>query len=191
MIVCGLDLSLTNAGIAVLTDGRPTLVTSVGHGGHNGASHAHRSRRIVSQSRAVMTAVGQALSPNDRYWDNRKIDLAVIEDQLEHGPMLPSALDRSALWWGVYSALLAKRIPIAIVNPGTLKKFATGKGTAKKPDMLASAREWCRCANHDEADAVWLAGMGAVKLGAYPPFEVTPWRLAGLEAVAWPEVVAS
>lgn len=49
-IVAGLDLSLTNAGIAVLTDGRPTLLTSVGHGGKNGASHQHRSRRIESQS---------------------------------------------------------------------------------------------------------------------------------------------
>jgi hypothetical protein len=38
MIVCGLDLSLTNAGIAILTDGRPTLLRSIGHGGHNGAS---------------------------------------------------------------------------------------------------------------------------------------------------------
>lgn len=184
-IILGLDLSLTNAGIAILTDGRPTTLTSVGHGGKDGASHQNRSRRIVSQTRAIMQAIGPSLL------NPARIDLAVIEDQLEHGPMLPSALDRSALWWGVYSALDSKRIPVAIVNPGTLKKWATGKGNAKKPEVLAAAREWCRPRNHDEADAAWLALMGAVKLGDYPVVALTDWRINGLDAVKWPEVVGA
>lgn len=187
MIVCGLDLSLTNAGIAVLTDGRPTLLTSVGHGGKNGASWEQRSRRIVSQSRAVIGALRDYFGP---YPAGVTPDLAVIE-----GPSYASEFgdqfDRAALWWGVYSALAAKRVPIAVVAPGTLKKWATGKGNAKKPDVLAAAKEWCRPRNHDEADAAWLALMGATKLGDHPPVELTSWRIAGFEAVKWPEVVTA
>lgn len=184
MIVCGLDLSLTNAGIAVLTDGRPTLLTSVGHGGKDGASWEQRSRRIVSQSRAVMQVLANFMAP-----DRIGIDLAVIE-----GPSYASEFgdqfDRAALWWGVYSALSAKRVPIAVVAPGTLKKWATGKGNAKKPDVLAAAKEWCRPRNHDEADAAWLALLGAARLGdPIAPVELTSWRIAGFEAVKWPEGV--
>jgi hypothetical protein len=186
-IVAGLDLSLTNAGIAVLTDGRPTLLTSVGHGGKNGASWEQRSRRIVSQSRAVIGAITGNGSGAPEWLDMTltKIDLAVIE-----GPSYASEFgdqfDRAALWWGVYSALSAKRVPIAVVAPGTLKKWATGKGNAKKPDVLAAAKEWCRPRNHDEADSAWLALMGAHYLGDPMPFPMAAWRINGMEAVKWP-----
>jgi hypothetical protein len=201
-IVVGLDLSLTNAGIAVLTDGRPTLLTSVGHE-REGKSHAHRSRRIVSQSRAIMDALGLAVAPVQTAGeliphDWRKIDLAVIEDQLEHGPMLPSALDRSALWWGVYSALLAKRIPIAVMNPTTLKAWTTGKtrspikGEAKR-QMLAEVKTWwpsIPVRNDDIGDALALAAMGAFHLGEPMPFEIKDRHRNNMEQVSWPEVVA-
>lgn len=46
-------------------------------------------------------------------------------------------------------------IPVRQINPSKLKKFWTGKGNARKEDMIAFAR---RCgfmvANHDEADSV-------------------------------------
>ncbi len=54
MITLGLDLSLTRTGIAVLTDGRPTLIRSIGHGGRNGDNYDQRSRRITSQCRAIL-----------------------------------------------------------------------------------------------------------------------------------------
>jgi Holliday junction resolvasome RuvABC endonuclease subunit len=185
VIIVGLDLSsLTNAGIAVLTDGRPTLLRSVGHGGHNGASHAHRSRRIVSQTRAVMGA----LSTEVVAIRQTHIDLAVIEDQLEHGPMLPSALDRSALWWGVYSALLARKIPVAVVNPSTLKVWVTGKGNATKATMLTTVRGWYPDASIlNAADALALATVGAFHLGDPMPFDVVKTRHeTALAKVEWP-----
>lgn len=191
-IVIGLDLSLTNAGIVVLNDGRPTLLTSVGHG-REGKSHAHRSRRIVSQSRAIMQAIGPSLL------DPARIHLAVIEDQLEHGPMLPSALDRSALWWGVYSALSAKRIPIAVMNPTTLKAWTTGttrskvRGEAKR-QMLEEVRTWwpgLAVRNDDIGDALALASMGAMHLGDPMPFEIKDRHRNNLENVAWPSGVSA
>jgi Holliday junction resolvasome RuvABC endonuclease subunit len=199
MIVVGLDLSLTNAGIAVLTDGRPTLLTSVGHD-REGKSHAHRSRRIVSQTRAIISALNNALNEGTvrRLEDQQLPDLAVIEDQLEHGPMLPSALDRSALWWGVYSSLLAKRIPIAVMNPTTLKAWATGKtrspikGEAKR-QMLAEVKTWWPAIpvrNDDIGDALALAAMGAFHLGDPMPFEVKDRHRNNMEQVAWPVMTA-
>jgi hypothetical protein len=187
-VVCGLDLSLVRAGIAILTDGQPTLVRSVGHSGVAGANYRHRSRRITSQCSAVLGAMSGLY---DGSGVGRGIDFAVIEDQLAHGPMLPSALDRSALWWGVYSALSARGIPIAVVNPMTLKVWTTGKGRAEKADMLDAVREWgWSPANHDEADAMALATVGAYHLGDPVPFEIRPRHTSGLEAVSWPEEIA-
>lgn len=45
----------------------------------------------------------------------------------------------------------------ATVYPSTLKKWTTGRGNAKKPDMLeAVARRWRRVDDDNEADAVAL-----------------------------------
>lgn len=179
MRVAGLDLSLVRAGIAVLENGRPSRITSIGYGGRSGASYAHRSRRITSQCSAVIRAL-----------DGPPLDLAVIEDQLAHGPMLPSALDRSALWWGVYSALLQKHVPVAVVNPMTLKVWVTGMGTASKLDMLNATRNWFTesISNHDEADAVGLATVGAYHCGDPLPFAVKERHQAIAEnKITWPE----
>ena len=183
MIVCGLDLSLTNAGIAILADGRPTLLTSVGHGGKNGADYAHRSRRVRSQCQAVLNV----LRDNIR---NRLagIDLAVIEGP-SYGSVYGDPFDRAGLWHGVFGALDAKKVPIAVVAPSTLKKWVTGKGNADKAAVLATVREWCgpRVANHDEADSLALAYVGAYTLGDPIPFAPKERHRIGLEQVKWPE----
>ncbi len=169
---------LTRTGIAVLTDGRPTLIRSIGHGGRNGDNYDQRSRRITSQCRAILDII----APHTPH-------LALIEDQLYHGPMLPSALDRAALWWGVYSAL-RRRMPIAVINPATLKVWTTGKGNAEKLDMLNTTRLWYREAisNHDEADSIALATIGAYHCGDPLPFEPKARHATALEKVQWPEV---
>lgn len=180
MRVAGLDLSLVRAGVAILQDGRPAKITSVGHAGVAGASYEMRSRRVTSQCQSIL-----------RLLDGPPLDLAVIEDQLAHGPMLPSSLDRSALWWGVYSALLQKRVPTVVVNPMTLKVWVTGKGTASKTDMLDTVRGWYRepVSNHDEADAVGLATVGAYHVGDPLPFTPKDYHRAIAEnKIHWPEV---
>lgn len=46
-------------------------------------------------------------------------------------------------------------VPVRMVNPSQLKKFFTGKGNAKKPDMEAAARRYgFMVKNDDEADAI-------------------------------------
>lgn len=180
-LVIGLDPSLTNTGIAVLRDGQPLTLTSTGLGGHDGASHLDRSRRVRAVCRAVMTEVGRIL-------DRHVIDLVAIEDVLSHGPMLPSAIDRHGLWHGLLGALDARKLPVVVINPMTAKKWATGSGRADKAMVLTEVRKWWpgQVRNHDQADAAVHAAIGAFHLGDPMPFPVKARHHAGLEAVAWP-----
>jgi Holliday junction resolvasome RuvABC endonuclease subunit len=178
---------LTNTGIAVLVNGAPAALRSVGHGSRNGRDYSHRSDRIVSQCRAVM----------DCLCDKQRniipgfvtFDLAVIEGPA-YGENLPSNHDRAGLWWGLFSALRARQIATAVVPPATAKLWATGRGNARKGEMLTTARTWwpgVKIGDHDQADALALALIGAFKLGDPMPFEVKDRHHAGLEKVAWPE----
>lgn len=46
-------------------------------------------------------------------------------------------------------------IPVRMINPSQVKKFWTGRGNAKKPEMVTRARQLgFQVANDDEADAV-------------------------------------
>lgn len=191
--IVGIDPSLTSCGIAVLGDESiyaPVVIRSllsVGHPGKNTDGWDDRSDRIVSQTRRVIEYI-----PRDA-------DLVVIEDLPSHVKLLPSFRDRCVLWGGIYSALRARRTPIAVCNPATREKWATGKvvrdlGTKeRKARVLAAVREqWPdrRIANDDIADALILAAMGALKLGWTLPFEIKPRHHGGLAAIAWPTSIA-
>lgn len=184
MIICGLDPSLTNTGIAVLHNGQPKLITSTGIPGHDGATYQARSRRVRATCRAV----------TDYLWPIHNafgIDLAVIE-----GPAYSShnghAFDRAALWHGLFGALEAKHVPLAVIAPKTLKLWATGSGSAEKAAVFEIVRAWWPDAsirNHDIADAAALATAGAHRLGDPVPFEPKQRQLDALDGVAWPEAV--
>lgn len=181
-LVVGLDPSLTSTGIAALLDGRPVVLRSIGHGTLSARDYAHRSDRIVAQSRAVMQVLADLA---DIY---RQPDLAVIEGPA-YGACNASTHDGSGLWWGLYSTLRARRIPTAVIAPGTRAKWATGSGRAEKRDVLAAVRTWWPdqpVRNHDIADAAVLALMGAHHLGEPMPFVPKPRHQLGLEAVSWP-----
>ncbi|MCG7596337.1 hypothetical protein [Mycobacterium sp. PSTR-4-N] len=192
-IVLGLDPSLTSTGIAVLRDGIPCMLNSLGHPGHDADSYLVRSRRIVSQARSVLAA---AYIRPDAYGE--PIDLAVIEGP-SYGSQYGDQWDRAGLWWGIFSALAAKKVPIAVVSPKTRAKWATGKdvegnGNSKKPVVFAAVKdEWtdvrAHIRNDDVADALTIAAMGALWLGDPLPIQAHKWRVKGLESVAWPEGV--
>lgn len=183
VIVAGIDPSLTNTGIAILADGQPLSLRSIGHGTPNGKSYGHRSDRIVAQCRAVIDALVLA--------DDAKPALAVIEGPA-YGANMPSHFDRAGLFWGLISTLRARRIPTAVIPPATRAKWATGKGNADKRTVLATVRSWwpaTRIANHDQADALVLAAIGAFHAGDPMPFAVKERHSANLAAVQWPELV--
>ncbi|PQM51814.1 hypothetical protein C5U48_12875 [Mycolicibacter virginiensis] len=177
MIVAGIDPSLTSTGVAILEHGNPAYLHAVGHGGRDGASYDHRSRRIVSQCRTITGILAT--------WT---LDLAVIE-----GPAYAHANaythDGAGLWWGLYSALRARKIPTAVIAPKTRARWATGNGNADKKAVLAAVRTWwpnTTIRNHDIADALALATIGAHHHGDPMPFPTKPRHTLALEAIAWP-----
>jgi Holliday junction resolvasome RuvABC endonuclease subunit len=58
--------------------------------------------------------------------------------------------------------LWARKVPVLEVSPGTLKVFATGKGTSSKVAMIIEARSRLGYEGQDdnEADALWLRALG-------------------------------
>lgn len=187
MIVAGIDPSLTNCGIAILKAGQPVYLDTIGHKGRDGANYNNRSDRIVSQARAIIRTITDITGDGE---GGHTLHLAVIEGPA-YGANLPSNHDRAGLWWGLYSALRARKIPTAVVAPGTRAKWATGHGRATKTDVLAAVRTWWpnqAIRNHDIADAAVLATLGAYHLGDPMPFPTKDRHQLSADIIDWPEV---
>lgn len=76
------------------------------------------------------------------------------------------AHERAGLWWMAYQMLigLGPASPVLVVRPNLRAKYATGKGTAGKDEvLLAASRRYPKVpiTNNNEADAVVLAAMVA------------------------------
>ncbi|MEU8371194.1 hypothetical protein [Micromonospora tulbaghiae] len=97
--------------------------------------------------------------------------------------------ERAGLWWLTTQRLWVNKIPLAVVDPTSLKRYATGKGNADKAAMmLAVARRfpWFD-GGEDEADALWLAAMAADHLG-HPMCDMPAAHRKALDAVQWPDL---
>jgi crossover junction endodeoxyribonuclease RuvC len=162
--VVGVDLSLTSTGLAD-SCGRTQRVRTKSCDGVPATV-----RRLATISRevhsfATMTA-GEDGVDGPRYAADLA-DLVVIE-----GPSFASTSGqqhtRGGLWWAVVDALHWADLPILVIPPTTLKKYATGSGSAGKDAVLAAAikryPQWDISGN-DVADAVVLACIGARLLG--------------------------
>lgn len=85
------------------------------------------------------------------------IQAVYFEDVKAHGPGV-----QAAHVYGGFLAILeawaaSNNIPLQGVGVGTIKKHATGRGNAKKPDMIAAAQALgVRVVDDNQADAVAL-----------------------------------
>lgn len=150
-IFIGLDLSLTSTGIAALH--RQHIAVSREPSkqyGDTTAGTAERLRGLV-----------------DRIFD-RHIPVTEHTYVAMEGPAFASvngkAHERGGLWWLVRTKLLARGIDTIVIPPSSVKKYATGKGNAKKDAVLAAViRRYpdADVTGNDEADALILAAMCA------------------------------
>lgn len=192
--VAGLDLSLRNAGIAVISDDdrspRPGVawpwhLRCCGRDGSKKEGYRERSRRVRTQSAHVIRHLEPA----------GDIDLAVIEGPIYGGSFMPSYFDRAALFHAVYGALDARRIPIAVISPTSGHVFTTGRGSlpkdpaALKPLILSCVRAMVPdvfIANDDIADGLGLAFMGGMSLGLKMPFRPLARHHNQVHSTEWP-----
>jgi hypothetical protein len=155
----GLDLSLTSTGLGRLTGGTLTTARFRTKPGtfQRDDDRAERADTLGRYRRIAAACCEWATDAA----------LVVVEGPSLHSK--GSAFHQLAgLWWYVLDALDAAGQTWLVVDPSTLKVYATGKGNAGKDDMLAAAIRrlgWAGSGN-DEADAAWLAAFGADLLGA-------------------------
>lgn len=170
--VVGLDLSLTASGFATETR-RGTLRSK-----HRGVE------RLVDLRRQLIDTLDGGLDGPPR--------LVVLEGysmgtqrQASHAHALGElgGVIRVALW--------ERNIAFVEVPPASLKLAATGRGNARKEEVLAAAirRLGYEGADNNEADALWLRTMALVRFGlpgapVLPAAHLRNWP----DAIAWPDL---
>lgn len=168
--VVGIDPSLRATGIAL--DGR--------------LSSFHPGKGITGAPRIRM--IRAALLANTV---NARPDLAVIEGPAYSRQLGAGHHEAAGLWWAIIDMLWTHDVPYAVVPPTVLKKYATGRGNAAKPDMRMALyqRTGVDVGDDNEVDAAWLRAMGLDRLGA-AEFAVPQAHRDALGKVDWPEVTA-
>ena len=160
--IIGLDLSLTNTGIAYTDGDVRTMKTRALDG----------DLRLLD----IVEAIGEAIQLGATF--------AVIED-------LPSNARSAGITGMVHGAvrlsLIEASVGYVLVPPATLKAFATGKGNADKTAMAIAAlkRGGREFADDNQCDAWWLRAAGLDRLGT-PPFPLPEAQRARLDKVSWP-----
>jgi hypothetical protein len=152
--VVGLDLSLTASGAAMAGEGLTARVSVLAPPKKLGGGHGR-----LSLLRELCQAWWQAA------------DLVLVEGPA-YGSMSGAGHHESAgLWWMVTYDLWAAGVPVAVVPPSCLKKYAVGVGGGPKASkdkiLVAAVRRFPEVDVDDNnaADALWLAAMGSDHLG--------------------------
>lgn len=85
-------------------------------------------------------------------------------------------------------ALREAGVPVAVVAPGTLKRYASGRGNAPKELVLVEAvkRLGYDGSDHNVADALFLLHMALDYYGLPGAVQMPKAHRAALEAVQWP-----
>lgn len=155
----------------------------------------------LSLSASGVCAPGGTLStlkpPNDDrtarllwiYGELRKLctgSILVTEAPFVAGPARGDSTLKLGEMYGV--ARLAFRASlVAWVPPASLKRFATGKGNATKPDMRVALLQRAQLDVRDDnqVDAWWLWAMGMAAYGD-PVVDLPKTHLSALGNVTWP-----
>lgn len=150
MNVVGLDLSTKRIGFAA-ADGELLSIS-----GHAGAEDPYRRLHELTRELAHTFK----LRPP-------RPDLVVVEDYALGAPGRLSLVRLGEIGGIVRTWLFEQDWRIVLVSNGTVKRFATGNGNAKKEPMIARAIELGARGNvnDDEADAFHLRRMGRAAHG--------------------------
>lgn len=183
MRIVSLDLSLTRTGYAFSNGGFPRAGVLVPP--KTAASGMARLSWIRARVSALVLR-GVPLADPAGYQEDA--DLVLIEGYSfgqARGSSHSHALGELG---GVVRLLLHERgIPYIDVAPAVLKKFATGRGNAKKEEVLGAAirRLEYEGSDHNEADALFLLHAALVHFDRCP-VAFPQAQVAALEGISWP-----
>jgi crossover junction endodeoxyribonuclease RuvC len=181
----GLDLSLSNTGIAMIASGGKAFCERVSHGG--GAKDM-----TIAQELLRIREMGARVAHKVLGWV-AEVDLPPENVLFTfEGPSIGSVNgkphERAGLWW-----LVANEIhtygQIAKASPATNKKYWTGNGAADKKLMLTLAKQRYPelvILDDNVADALSLADMGARHLGIPMMPRPPQVNLGSLMRAEWP-----
>lgn len=169
--VVGLDLSLTATGIAT-PDGSVRTITA------GNDADAPIEQRILDVYEVVLEVALASVSSGPLLW---VIESPYISRKAE------TTVKIVGLNMFVRCRLQLNGNQFAMVTPSTLHKLATGKGQAKKVDMVIAARDRLGYDGTDdnEADALWLREAGLQHLRE-STVTLPKAHLAALDKVVWP-----
>lgn len=162
-VVIGVDPSISATGIA-LSDG--SLITVGG-----------KADRGDDRLLDIACAIGSAC---------HSADLVVLEDLPTHA----HGAGITGMVQGVVRLMcLRASVPYATVPAATLKKYATGTGNAKKPDLRMSLfkRTGYDIPDDNQVDAWFLRAAGLEALG-FPVVAMPAAQVKALAVVDWPQV---
>jgi Holliday junction resolvasome RuvABC endonuclease subunit len=89
-------------------------------------------------------------------------------------------------------ALRQDDVPYVLVPPASLKKYATGKGNAGKPEMAVALykRTGLELGDDNQVDAAWLRLMALDGCG-HPEVDMPATHRVALEKITWPSLPAA
>ena len=176
-LVVGLDLSITATGICDV-DGNTFTV---------GGKAELGDKRL----RIIASAVTEATQPQEVIGCGFMPVTLVVIEALAAGHSKGNGSAAAEVMGAAKSLLLSIGTPYVLVPPATLKKFATGRGNATKPDMAVAAYkrgDEIEFADDNQCDAWWLRAAGLDALG-HPLFPMPQAQRDALNVVTWPEPV--
>lgn len=170
MRIAGLDLSTKRVGFAG-PDGDLISIAA-----HAGADDPYR--RLHELGREIERAF--RLRPP-------LPDLVVVEDYVLASPGRVSLIRLGEIGGIVRTRLFEMNVPIVLVKPSTLKRFATGNGNADKYRMMERAIELGArgSVNDDEADAFHLRRIGRAAHGLEGWLEDFERDAIGNAGISW------
>lgn len=187
--VCGVDLSLARTGIAHLesaTDDMWALST------HRIVTPPHLKGDLRAL-RDRMVYVRTAISVEAEH------STLVAMEGPSFASVGSSSKDLMGLWWMCYDRLVREH-RVLVVPPSSLKKWATGKGNAGKPQVAVGLHRTFpqdvfgvdfAAVDDNEADAAGLCGIGAQALGWSVPIDFPKYRQDVIAGLRLPEEEAA
>lgn len=171
-IFVGLDLSLTSTGVAVIHGDRVTVARVKSTPVPNGTSEDQASR---------MSVIARTILDGIPVTEHTHVGV----EGPSFGSKGTAAHILGGLWWIVRDVLRCAGLPVTVVPPTVVKKYATGAGNAGKDEVLAAVvRRYPHVdvRGNDEADALVIAAILA-RLTGFPIDDMPQSHLAALNGV--------